>query len=231
MWGRVPTELLPELKERLKEAFLHLNDELSEISKDFSQRVADVALSGLIDPNEHDWLTVFFHEASVEDRVAWAAAVGMRLERFDSDAVQEAWNSWIRLYWQRRLDGKPLPLDPKEVHQMLGWMYGLSPVFVEAVDLMCKSPTPTFKHTRFFYKMAKSELVAEYPKATIRLLAHLLAAENEALKRQCRFVLQIIEALPLAGRQGVAFGQLVDRCIELGCLSAEGAQDLMTDSD
>lgn len=175
-WGRWTESLLPHLLPQFEEAFPALHSSFGGHRDKFCRFLAGIACFSTINPRRHGWLGKFLNTAAVEERVLWAWSIQAMLKEMKEPAVPIAWDSWIRDYWQDRLDGIPVALDPKETGPMVHWLLQLRAVFAEAVDKFCEGPAPEMNNTsrHLYYELSESDLPAKSPAATTKLLAFLL---------------------------------------------------------
>lgn len=117
----------------------------------------------------------------------------------DEAAKRNLWERWLKTYWETRLKGIPIPLDPDESREMMEWALDLGPVFPEVVDLICASPYPHLGHSMIYYPIARSELLKQRPEAVAKLLAFLSNGEQRRpydLDELENAVEQLIDLIP-----------------------------------
>jgi hypothetical protein len=119
------------------------------------------------------WIPRLFQSSSAELRPAFASRVGRHLRGFDENQQREAWQRWLKQYWENRLDGVPAVLEGVEIEEMLEWLPHLSAVFEEAVGLAIRMRRLTLRHCSVVADLQKGELPALYPEAVARLLTYL----------------------------------------------------------
>lgn len=104
--------------------------------------VADLCLySATAAQPEHGILTAFLSSSRDTDRRLWAHHIGWRLDKLQPAEAQGNWERWIKDYWARRLDNRPVRLTVDEGGQMLDWVLPAGDLFPEAVGLLVKSPS------------------------------------------------------------------------------------------
>ena len=107
----------------------------------------------------------------------WANSIWVVLKSLKEPARKIAWDSWIREYWDRRLDGIPLPFDGEEITIMIGWLPYLGSALTEAVERVGRSPAPQFGSSSFlYYELSESDAPDRYPEAIAKLLLGVLQA-------------------------------------------------------
>jgi hypothetical protein len=127
--------MLPHLMPAFKEAFPRLHGEFRHDQRDrFGGYLAGIACHSGINPLD-DWLTRFLISTGPEERRSWAFAMVSVLRSMKEAAAQNAWSSWIRTYWDKRIEGIPLPLH-EEVSGMIQWALYFKTSFAEVTDTM-----------------------------------------------------------------------------------------------
>jgi hypothetical protein len=172
-WGRTSESLLAKLVPLYEKAFAHL-PELGRQRERFAEYLAGLALTPSINPMTHGWLRRFVAVAAPEDRIRWASHV-RRVLRASVDAARSlAWTNWIKPYWSQRILGIPIPLDPRELGEMVEWTLHLGPSFAEVVDSVWASPNFELKYSSLFHDLADSVLPQQHPSAAAKLLLKVL---------------------------------------------------------
>ena len=171
---------MPYLLPQFEEAFPALHSNFGEHRDKFCRFLAAIACFSTINPREHAWLKRFLSAVTVEERAMWAWSIQVMLKEMKESAVPTAWSTWIREYWQDRLDGIPVRLDPKETRAMVHWTLHLKTVFPEAVNKVCDGPTPEMRDASnyLYHELSESDLPTCHPVSAVKLLSYLL--ENDA---------------------------------------------------
>ena len=176
--------LSPQVAEALKHAFVRAVQSMETLlpsegylRQRFVEDYAWMATFFVDDPLE-SWIPKLFHKATAEDRRQFARVLGKILDRMDLRQRQEWWERWLRVYWEKRLQGVPVPLDAGEVEAMLRWLPYLDRLFPDAVELAIQMPPGPLEHNSLIYAVSSGELWSKYPEATAKLIIHL--AEFEA---------------------------------------------------
>lgn len=128
------------------------------------------------------WIPALYGKSQAEIHVQFARSVLSLLERGDEKERRGLWNSWLKEHWEKRLQGIPVALCPKESGAMLNWLLYLQFDFSAAVQIACRAPDFDLEHTHFFWDMGKSELPAKFPEDTARLLIHILELYEKSKK-------------------------------------------------
>jgi hypothetical protein len=176
-WGRWTEALLPHLLPRFEEAFPVLHSKFGKHRNKFCEFLAGIACFSTINPTKHPWLNRFLSTVTVEERVMWASSVQKMLKEMKEPAIQIAWDSWIRQYWQDRIDGIPVALDAKETAAMAHWSIRLKGPFSEVVSKICEGPKPEMKEHAsgyLYYELSESDLPTRHPTSVTKLVLYLL---------------------------------------------------------
>ncbi|WP_143658766.1 SIR2 family protein [Streptomyces sp. IMTB 2501] len=169
-WNERVLELL---RPSLLQCFTHIQDE--QLRPTLVTHVADLCLySATAAQPEHGILTAFLSSSSDTDRKLWAQHIGWRLGKLQPAEAQGNWERWVRDYWARRLDNRPVRLTADEGGQMLDWVLPAGDLFPEAVGLLVKSPSRFPGAFLFFRNLKDSPVLAEHPTETAQLAAHVL---------------------------------------------------------
>jgi hypothetical protein len=177
-WGRQTENLVPHLVPVYEKAFNHIR-EFGRLRERFVEYVAGVTFASSINPITHGWLNRFLAVAAQEDRAQWAWYVRQILRTTTDEARAHAWRSWMKSYWEKRLLGVPVPLNAKELGEMVEWALNLGPNFSEAVDSVWGSPKFELRHSALFTELAGSMLPLKYPVASAKLLLKVLQSTND----------------------------------------------------
>jgi len=170
--------LLPILLPYYEGAFPLLHNSFGDFRKQFCSQLAGIACFSSINPIKHGWLNRFIGLVGPEERALWASFIRPALQEMKEPAKQITWNSWIRGYWQNRIEGIPVPLDANEIRQMVQWSTHLGPVFPEVVTKIVNSPIPNLKDLFIYRELAESDLPTRHPVAVAKLVLYLLKHES-----------------------------------------------------
>ena len=100
------------------------------------------------------------------------------LRGLDEARQKEWWQRWLRQYWENRVSGAPVPLEPVEVQGMLDWLPHLPAVFPEAVALAVCMPKAKLEYPHMLvYALKDSPLVEQYPNAIAQLIIFVLSCD------------------------------------------------------
>ena len=123
-----------------------------------------------VDDPLSEWAPALFLNGNDQDSYTFAWEVGRILENMADAQKTELWNRWLQRYWENRLAGKPKPLGPKEVKQMLRWPKDLEVVFSDAVALATQMPPTKLEHLRIAKYIVDEGLASSFPIETAQLL-------------------------------------------------------------
>jgi hypothetical protein len=168
----VLTHLLPFYEQ----AFAVFSEEFGTFREPFCRCLAEIACFSSINPKQ-GWLNRFIARAKPEERLWWGSAVWQRFDQMDDPAKENAWNNWIKPYWQNRITGIPAIFDGREVTLMIDWSARLRPVFAEIVEEILKSPNPSSRELsgNFVYEdLSTSDLPERSAEPIATLLLHML---------------------------------------------------------
>lgn len=157
----------------LLQSFTHVRDE--QLRPTLVTHAADLCLySATAAQPEYGILTAFLSSSSDADRKLWAQHIGWRLAKLQPAEAQGNWERWIKDYWARRLDNRPVRLTADEGGQMLDWVIPAGDPFPEAVGLLVKSPSRFPGAFLFFRNLKDSPVLTEHSAEAAQLAAHVL---------------------------------------------------------
>lgn len=189
MWGRLNASLSDALLPAFMSAVPRLAGELDERRQRFIEFYTAIAVFYVSDPTQI-LLPTLFQYSSLEERLMFASYIESNLRRMQPPAINQLWNSWLRRYWEGRLQGILAPLDEMEIGKMLGWLPYLGDAFPNAVALILRSPVSRIEPSHIFHALRSSELAILFPTQTAELLIYLAQCANRPQLRS----LSIIEA-------------------------------------
>jgi hypothetical protein len=146
------------------------------------------------------WLQVLLPKLREGERLRWARLAARNSEGMPDEAQRELWDGWLGAYWRDRqagrLGGASLPLASAEAAIMAGWLCALPEVFAEALDLVMRSPAPSFEHETFPWReLRKSSLPVRSPVGVVALIEFLLQ-HMEVGRVSHDAISEIADALP-----------------------------------
>ena len=221
-WGRWTHGLLPHLMPHYEVAFPALHSEFGEFRRGFCEHLASIACFSSMDPIKHGWLNRFLLATDLEERIMWASSLGIMLGQKKEPANQSAWDTWIQVYWQNRIEGLPVALDAAEVGEMVQWSVHLQAAFPEVVTKICNSPAPKLEHSLIYRQLSKSELPSRHPSSAAKLLLHLLRNASVPLYD----IDPIVDNVRQIAASDLDRQNIILICDELARLGYGGAQNL-----
>ncbi len=199
-WGRSNDSMLAKMLHSYESMFALIENEDEEMQLAFCRHLANIAVYSSFNPLQHGWLFKFLSKVKPKTRALWAGEMRPLIGGLDNDAKANLWQRWLKIYWQERLEGRPLPLSAEETAEMVEWAIELGPVFPDVVELICKSPYPGFDRSMAYYGLVKSELLKEYPDAFAELLYFLAAGEKNRpvydLDQLYKAVAELVDLIP-----------------------------------
>jgi hypothetical protein len=222
-WGQWNDALLTSMMPNFEETFPVLHSEFGEFREKLCSHLAGIAVFSSIDPLEQGWLNRFLTTVQEEEREMWASSVAVVLKGTTEASKTAVWNRWIGKYWRNRIEGIPVPLSADEVGRMVSWVVHLEPVFPEAVDAFCASPTAKLERDYIYYDLAQSDIGKRHPSSASRLLLRLLRSQTGQLWG-CDSVETIIKNILSAAPAEKE--DLLLACDELARLGCGNAADL-----
>jgi hypothetical protein len=160
----------------------HIESQLPHVQEHFAQHLAAVALLSETEPLQTDWLTRFIADAANGLRAQWADAVRVGLRANTTELAIQRWNSWIKPYWQRRLQSIPTSLAPTEAAAMAAWAPHLGQAFPAAVDLAVQTPATLSPRNLLVHSLMESRAAECYPTQAAQLVTHLLSHSQPAIE-------------------------------------------------
>ncbi|MBX7554374.1 DUF4020 domain-containing protein [Streptomyces sp. tea 10] len=189
-WNERVLELL---RPSLLQSFTRIQDE--HLRPTLVTHVADLCLySATAAQPEHGILTTFLSSSNDTDRRLWAQHIGWRLGKLQPAEAQGNWERWIKDYWARRLDNRPVRLTADEGGQMLDWVLPAGDLFPQAVGLLVKSPSLFPGAFLFFRNLKDSPVLAEHPVESAQLAAHVLT-HLDGVVAVCEEIGSVLHAL------------------------------------
>jgi hypothetical protein len=227
MGRNVSPSLAQQLQPVSRSTFPRIACASDELAKRFTEFVADLAVSGAVDPMEDNWLAKFMIDVP-QRRIQWANRLRILLGRLDPDRTDEIWTEWLEAYWTQRIDGKP-QLTPLEVGAMMAWVPYLGAKARQAVNLLERGPAPELdRHAEFFFRFDDDGFASRFPRLSTRLLRFSLHSSAEYSASVSNDVSSILTSISEEdGCPDDTYAELVDRAIELNFIDAGTGQNLI----
>ena len=172
-WGRIT----PQVEDSMREAFLRgvqraKREPAWRMQHRFLAFYTEMLVWSVSGPMD-EWITTLFSDSTEEVRRLFAERIGFILRSLSEDQQKEWWNTWLRGYWENRLQGVPCPLDDEEIAQMLEWVVQLPGVFPEAVGLAARMRKVPLERSMILHRISESGLIDEYPNDLAKFLIQL----------------------------------------------------------
>jgi hypothetical protein len=172
--------LTPQTVETLTPAFFSALSRLDSVLTARRDRFVEyytVSIGFFAERPLEDWIPKLFQVATTEDKQCFARHMEYLLRGLDEARQKEWWQRWLRQYWENRVSGLPVPLEPVEVKHMLDWLPHLPATFPEAVMLAIRMPKTRFEYSHLAYELKDSPLVEQYPDAMAQLIIFVLSCD------------------------------------------------------
>lgn len=169
-WAKINKALIPHLIPLYEQAVENFPREPREFRERLIEHLAIVMLENEILPSQKSLLKVFLSIASIEEKEGFAMGICRALKEYPEEYRNHIWNWKLKSYWEDRINGIPLKLEPEEVSQMIEWVFPLKSVASEVISLFCSSPTPSPPSVTFFHELKKTDLPDKDPQSTAELI-------------------------------------------------------------
>ena len=172
-WGRITTQV----KDSMREAFLHgvqraKHEPDWRMQHRFLHRYTEMLVWSVSGPAD-EWITNLLSDSNKEVRRVFAERIGFLLRSLTEDQQKEWWNTWLKGYWENRLQGVPCPLDDEEITATLEWVIHLPGVFPEAASLAAQMRRVPLQRSMVLHGISESNLIDEEPDGLAKFLIHL----------------------------------------------------------
>ena len=171
--------ITPDVAEIMQQPFMktvrHMNDPAGSVPKNFRRERFIEYYTGMLNrfatgPDDQ-WITNLLRDSDNEVRRIFAQEMWRLLRIMNETQRRESWQRWLKDYWKNRLLGIPKPLDDAESRIMFMWVFYLSDVFPDAVDLAVQMPPVLWESIDFLLR--DSDVLQRHPEALAKLLIHI----------------------------------------------------------
>ena len=167
----------------LRESFLNAVEKLLDQMEDylrsrFITMYTYVLIASVTDAGD-EWITKLFGNANDDDKRAFAMEIARALRLMDERRHREWWDTWLREYWNHRLDGVPVPLNVDEAVLMATWAPILTGLFPEAAELVTRRDPIPGRSWVALHGIKDSDLVERYPTELAGFMIHIGQADSE----------------------------------------------------
>ena len=146
-----------------------------DLRRGFISRYVFIMTNHVSDPIP-EWVPAFFDNSTDNDRVEFAMQIREILAGATDTQRTCWWETWLKEYWQNRLEGVPARLEPKEIGMMMQWPKHLGPQFAEAVDFAMNTPFEAEFVSRF---IVDCEVAEQHPSEAAELMLFIDASAPE----------------------------------------------------
>jgi len=174
VYGQLSRELILLMQQSYREAFPYFKNVQSGMERGFLRHIAAIVHSCLFDINETNWFVDFFQGLSENQRVSWARDMDFILQQSSATQNSLMWHTWMKNYWNNRLEGVPCGLAVQEAEIFFGWAFASGIPFEEASELIIRSKPTQLELQRIESKIGKTNIAERHPLAVLKLLQWLL---------------------------------------------------------
>ena len=172
-WGRIT----PQVADNLGEAFLNAvqrakREPAWKMYGRFLAYYTEMLVWSASGPVD-EWITTLLSDSDGEVRRLFAERMGFILRSLSEEEQKEMWSTWLRGYWENRLQGVPCPLDDEEIAQMLEWVIHLTGVFPEAVSLAARMRKVPLERLMLLHLIGEGGLTDKHPYDLAKFLINL----------------------------------------------------------
>ena len=215
--GRLSPHVVDMLRPQLQALFNKLHNFSEDERRGLVERIAAVVHFEGDMWWDNGLLNKFITAANEDDLIEFTSTLTRFWESYDEDKTVEVWESWISLYIENRLAGKPKSFSPKETGALASWVFPFAFMADKFIATLTMLPVPELRHAFIFHRLQGNSLPEEFPEPTLQLVSWLLkgAVRNEFWEGDD--LIKIIERLIKSGIEKEALRSLIGgRCAELG---------------
>jgi hypothetical protein len=238
-------QMLSDLMPLYKQTFSHLAVDLNyrENARLFCNHIVTILIyaspSSFDKDNQGklDFISDFIKQVNPTIRKQFASTISSSIRDMQEDSIKKLWNEWLKTYWKERNIRIPLALESGELEEMIIWLIYLKPVFNEAVDLFCKSPSPIFADSRLIdsfrvRQLEKNQYYAmRYPKSLSKLLLHLLKNTSQNKIFDFDYIEKIFRQLIDTEVSRAELDEICDELSRLNCPNALELSQLLNNKE
>ncbi|TCO75749.1 DUF4020 domain-containing protein [Chromatocurvus halotolerans] len=195
VWGRLYPALVEVLTPAFVEAISRYALDKEESRRHFIGYYTNLAVIQVSDPTQQ-LLPELFRKGSLRDRIEFASNVGRFLRQMQEAQTRQLWDSWLRRYWQGRLQGVLAVLEDAEAKKMFEWVPSLGGAFPEAVALVIQHNPIRMEHSHAVFELRSSALVLDFPNETAELLIYLAGCVTGYQLRELAEIEARLPAIP-----------------------------------
>jgi hypothetical protein len=217
--SRLPEECLTALLPQYAEAPAYFREANEQLQSRLAGHIASILVFSDVDPYEQNWIARILSESSSSFRVDLAERVQWLLGQIeDVPRREEFWESRLKPYWEKRLDG-PLPrLEDDEKAVMVEWIIPLASCLPSVAEFVeASNPTASLDQAFFWHLAKEKKWITRYPTETARLCTHLARGFPDAVEKYRIYGLdEVITILESAPTGAAALLALREEALRLG---------------
>lgn len=216
-WGRWNDRLLTDgLLHHYLTAARHVHALSDHQRQRLAGHLASIALHSEHNPLRDGWLMNMTAELDPETRVRLIDEIAESLSQLDPTAIETAWQTWMRDYWQQRLNSIPIAVTDDEATSLAGWTVALDNSFDEAVRLATARPINPSPHGSLLRDLRSGTNLVKHPASAATLVAHVLRGTAPQSFYDADTLADIARAL----KPHTDVGAIIEEAIRLGLSEA-----------
>lgn len=218
-WGQFDDQLLSAgLRDQYIQAACRVTEFPDQVQRQLYRHLSAITLYSHPDPAASGWARALTAATDVPVRTAWMNQIGWDMSRLPPDTVEQHWQTWMRPYWQDRLDSIPATLTIEEASAMTAWIVYLTRSLEEGVSLATAAPARIPEHSRLLASLT-TERLEQAPPATGKLAAHLLRHTQQPFW-DCDEIQRILNNLAGTTAAPTDLTAIREQALWLGCANA-----------
>ena len=215
-------KLKPFLTSNDIEDFMAAWEGMTYFSRTLNKNVADVLLSVYFSALVHlDWLNYesktnfidmflllliyfvenpcekyipeFYKYALDDDKKRFVHKIGYRFREMELEQKLKWWNGWLKEFFIKRFENKPVRLEDKEKKEIINILPNLEKVFDEAVDIIIKEELPKEIDSLFWTNLEGKDIVSGHEEKVYLLLKKILKSKIDIDEIDINVVKRIVK--------------------------------------
>lgn len=138
-----------------------------------------IAIIWFVEQPNAGWIPRLISSLDAAGRLSFAHDMTRLLRSMKEEDRNSTWDSWLKDYWIRRIDGAPVGLSCGEINAMVNWLPMLGDRFPDGVDIAVTVPCDRLEHHSPIHELGESGLVERFPNDMAKLVTYLLRSESE----------------------------------------------------
>lgn len=184
VWSRPPEECLAALLPHYAKAPGYFKEANDQLQSQLARHIASILTFSSADPYADNWMVRILSESSSDFRLDLARSIQWLLGQVeDVHRREELWETRLKPYWKKRLDG-PLPrLVNDEQAAMVEWILPLASCLPSVASLVeASEPTASLDQAFFWHLAKEAEWITRYPTEAAELCTHLTRGFPDAVE-------------------------------------------------